>query len=304
MTPETRGPLGGVVAATVTPLRDDGRELDVAAVPRLVDFYAEAGMHGVFVAGSTGEGVLLTLAERRTLLESFLAAAGEGFSVVAQVGAQATAEAVALAQHARDAGATAVAAVGPPYYRYDDAELIEHFELIACACAPVPFYLYEIRDRTGYALSETVVLGVRERAANLVGMKVSDRTLDELRAYILPGLDVMVGSEPLIPEAVALGAVGAVSALAAALPWAVRRVLAGDAPGSHADQLRSELARYPFQSALKTALVAQGVLEDPSVRRPLRPLTASESAALTAWLEAVAIPGERASETYAESPAA
>jgi N-acetylneuraminate lyase len=304
MTRETQGPLSGVVAATVTPMRDDGRELDLGAVPLLVDFYAGAGTSGVFVAGSTGEGVLLTLAERRALLEGFVAAAGEGFSVVAQVGAQNTADAVALAEHARSAGATAVAAVGPPYYRYDDAELIEHFELIAVACAPVPFYLYEIRDRTGYALSETVVRGVQERAANLVGMKVSDRTLDELRAYILPGLDVMVGSEPLIPEALALGAVGAVSALAAALPRAVGRVLAGEAPGSHADQLRSELARYPFQSALKTALVAQGVLEDPSVRRPLRPLTAGESEALTGWLESVAIPGERASQTYADSPAA
>jgi dihydrodipicolinate synthase/N-acetylneuraminate lyase len=304
MSGQTQGPLSGVVAATVTPLRDDGRELDVAAIPRLVDFYSDAGMSGVFVAGSTGEGVLLTLDERRTLLESFLAAAGDGFSVAAQVGAQTTAEAVALAEHARTAGATAVAAVGPPYYRYDDTELIEHFELIASACAPVPFYLYEIRDRAGYALSEDVVRGVRARASNLVGMKVSDRTLDELRAYILPGLDVMVGSEPLIPEALALGAVGAVSALAAALPRAVGRVLAGDAPGSHADQLRSELARYPFQSALKTALVAQGALEDPSVRRPLRPLTAGESSALMGWLESVAIPGERASETYADSPAA
>lgn len=148
------------------------------------------------------------------------------------------------------------------------------------------------------------MLGVQKRAGNLVGMKVSDRSLDELRAYILPGLDVMVGSEPLIPEAVALGAVGAVSALAAALPRAVRRVFAGDAPPSHPDQLRSELARYPFQSALKTALAVQGVLRDPSVRRPLRPLTAGESEALTGWLESVAIPSERTCETYADSPAA
>ena len=73
---------------------------------------------------------------------------------------------------------------------------------------------------------------------------------------------------------------------------------------AYADRLRSELARYPFQSALKTALVAQGALEDASVRRPLRPLTPGENAALTSWLQAVAIPGEQATETYADSPAA
>lgn len=303
MPDENRGPLSGVVAATVTPLRDGGRELHLAAVPRLVDFYAEAGMRGVFVAGSTGEGVLLTLDERRTLLESFIAAAGDQFAVVAHVGAQTTAEATALAEHARAAGVTAVGAVGPAYYRYDDAELIAHFEAIACACAPVPFYLYEIRDRTAYAIPEQVVLAVQERAGNLVGMKVSDRQLDELRTYILPGLDVMVGSEALIPEAIALGAVGAVSGLAAALPRAVGQVFAGNEPGSHASALRSELSRYPFQSALKTTLVAQGVLDDPSVRGPLRPLTETERETLTAWLESVAIPGERAS-AYADSPAA
>ncbi len=297
------GPLQGVVAATVTPLRDAGRELDIAAVGGLVDFYAAAGISGVFVAGSTGEGLLLRTPERIALIESFVSAAAGRIAVAAHAGAQTTAEAVTLAAAARKAKVTAVAAVGPPYYRYDDAELTAHFVQVAAACAPVPFYLYEIKDRTGYAIPPEVVLAVREHAPNLVGMKVSDRSLDDIRAYLPTGLDVMVGSEPLIPDGLALGAVGAVSALAAALPRAVLSVLSGSAPGAHADLLRSMLARYPFQSALKLALLAQGVLEDGSVRAPLRSLTPAESEQLNAWLTSVALPGEREPESYLGSVA-
>jgi dihydrodipicolinate synthase/N-acetylneuraminate lyase len=99
---------------------------------------------------------------------------------------------------------------------------------------------------------------------------------------MLPGLDLLVGSEVLIPDALALGAVGAVSGLAAAFPRTVVRVFEGADPPATAGSLRAVLARHPFQAALKTALVDQGVLSDASVRAPLRGLTASERSALAA----------------------
>jgi N-acetylneuraminate lyase len=306
MPAEINGPLTGVVVATVTPLADGGRQVDQAAVPALADFYAGAGASGVFVAGTTGEGLLLHAAERIALTERFVDCARGRLAVVAHVGAQTTAEAVTLAEHAREAGVNAVAAVGPPYYSYDDAELLAHFQAVAGACAPVPFYLYEFRERTGYALSESVVVELQKRAPNLVGMKVSDRHLAEVREYMLAGLDVLVGSEPLIPEALALGAVGAVSGLAAGLPHAVVRIFQGLESGAHAESLRAALAGYPFQAALKTALVAQGVLDDASVRAPLRGLTASERDGLWGWLAGldIAIARDATAENYETSPAA
>jgi dihydrodipicolinate synthase/N-acetylneuraminate lyase len=270
-----------VVAATVTPLRDGGRTLDRPAVARLTRFLREGGVTGVFVAGTTGEGLLLDVHERMALAEQFLADAG-GLHVAIHAGAQTTADAVRLAEHARDAGAAAVAAVAPPFYRLDDAELAVHFEAVAGACAPVPFYLYEFAARAGYAIPPSLVRELQSRVKNLAGMKVSDPQLHDVEAYLLPGLDLLVGSEVLIPDALALGAVGAVSGLAAAFPRTVVRVLEGaDAPAT-AGSLRAVLARHPFQAALKTALVAQGVLSDASVRAPLRGLTASEQEELAA----------------------
>jgi N-acetylneuraminate lyase len=306
MSAQISGPLAGVVAATITPFADGGRQIDEAAIPRLVDFYAAAGVSGVFVAGTTGEGLLLRTAERIALTESFVASSRGRLAVVAHVGAQTTAEGVTLAEHAREAGVSAVGAVGPPYYRYDDAELLAHFQAVAGACAPIPFYLYEFRERTGYAIPVDVVLELQERAPNLVGMKVSDRHLDELREYMLPGLDVFVGSEPLIPDAMAIGAVGAVSGLAAGLPHAVVRVFNGLESGADAESLRATVARYPFQAALKTALLAQGVLEDVSVRAPLRGLTGPEREELSTWLATldIGIATNLAAGSYEASPAA
>ncbi|MEO9120828.1 MAG: dihydrodipicolinate synthase family protein [Solirubrobacteraceae bacterium] len=235
------------MAATVTPLRDGGRQVNADAVPVLVDFYAAARISGVLVAGTTGEGLLLSTGERMALAESFLQAARGRLAVAVHAGAQTTAEAVSLAGHARDLGADAVAAIGPPYYRYDDDELLAHFRAIASASAPVPFYLYEFRDRTGYALPDNVVRTLAASEPNLVGIKVSDRSLGELRTYMLPELDVFVASEALIPEALAMGAVGAVSGLAAAMPHAVLRIVAGSEPADHAAFLREGLAAYPLQ---------------------------------------------------------
>jgi dihydrodipicolinate synthase/N-acetylneuraminate lyase len=223
-----------------------------------------------------------------------VAEAQGALAIVAHVGALTSAEAVALAEHARDAGVDAVAAIGPPYYRYDDDELLAHFYAVAAAAAPVPFYLYEFRERAGYAIPEKVVRMLAERAPNLVGIKVSDRNLDEVCSYMLPELDVFVGTESLIPDALAKGAVGAVSGLASALPRAVVRVFQGLESGAYAASLRDALAGYPLQAALKTALVAQGVMGDPSVRPPLRGLTNAEHEQLAAWLARAGIVGESA----------
>ena len=114
----------------------------------LADLYAGAGVDGVMVAGTTGESLLLTRPERERLAARFVDAAGGRFPVAVHAGAQSTADAVALASHAAEAGAAAVAAAAPPFFAFDQASLIAYFQALADACAPLPFYLYEIRQRT------------------------------------------------------------------------------------------------------------------------------------------------------------
>src|SRR5581483_78255 len=115
--------------------------------------------------------------------------------VAAHCGAQTTAATVALAAHAAETGADAVAVIAPPYFRLDDDALLDHLAAAAAACAPTPFYLYEFADVSGYAIPVAVVERLRERAPNLSGLKVSDAPFARVAPYLLDGLDVFVGAE-------------------------------------------------------------------------------------------------------------
>ncbi len=274
--------LHGTVAAVVTPLRDGGTRLDEDAIGALAEFVAGGGCNGVLVAGTTGEGFLLTPAERRALAEAWLDAVPGGVDVAVHAGAQTTADSVALAEHAAQAGAAAVAVIGPPYFAFDDAELEAHFAAVVAACAPTPAYLYEFRDRTGYAVDPAIVQRLRDRYPSLAGMKVSDRTFAEVEPYLGLGLDVFVGSEPLIPQAMAAGGTGSVSGLASALPELVVSVVADPTPqgGELLAAARKALAVAPNMPGLKRVLQRRGVAISGDVRAPLRGLTPDEERAI------------------------
>ena len=274
--------LHGAVAAAVTPLRAAGTEVDPDAIGPYADFLVGHGIDGILALGTTGEGVLLTLAERRLVAEQFLAAAGGRVQVAVHCGAQSTADTVALAAHAAEIGADAVAVIAPPYYPLGADELFAHFEAAANACAPLPFYIYEFAARSGYAIPLDVIERLRERLPNLAGLKVSDSPWEKLEPYLLDGLHIFVGAESLIARGLAAGAAGAVSGLAAAFPDAVVALVRDPSPerGERVGELRASLQKLSFQAALKTALGLRGVPIGADVRAPLRPLRDDERAAV------------------------
>src|SRR5581483_7714900 len=249
----------------------------------VVDFLVAGGLDGLLALGTNGEGILLAQDERRRVAELFLGAAAGRLQVAVHCGAQSTADTVALAAHAAEIGADAVAVIAPPYFKLDDASLLAHLGAAARACAPLPFYVYEFAITSGYAVPPEVVRRLREEAPNLAGLKVSDRTWEELDGYLIEGLDVFVGFEGLIAPARAAGAVGAVSALASAFPEIVAAAVRGEDvdPGS----LRQEIDRFPRHAALKHVLVRRGVPIGEDVRAPLRGLTDAERTELDAVLD-------------------
>jgi len=277
--------LRGALAAAVTPLADE--RLDEEAFVPYVDFLAGAGLDGVLALGTTGEGLLFRPDERRRALELFVAAAAGRLQVAAHCGAQTTADTVALAAHAAEAGADAVAVIGPPYFQLDERSLVEHFESAAAACAPLPFYVYEFERASGYAVPVAVVQELRERAPNLVGMKVSDAPFDRFSPYLLEGLDVFVGPEALIFAGISAGAAGAVSGLAAAFPDRVAAVVREptEAGAIELGELRAAVERFPRHAALKFLLGLRGVPVREDVRRPLRQLSDGEREELRGWHE-------------------
>ena len=270
--------LQGAIAAAVTPLTEGAESLDLDAFGPLVAFLAEGGIDGVLACGTTGEGVLLSTAERRSAVERFLEVRPDGFQVAVHAGAQTTGETVALSRHAAEAGADAVAVIAPPYFPLDEDELLAHYRAAAQACVPLPLYVYEFAGRSGYTIPVAVIERLHEEVTNLAGMKVSDTPFAKIEPYLLEGLDVFIGSEPLVLEGLERGAIGAVSGLATAWPEVVASLVHDWDPMAHArvTDLRDRLVGVPFHAALKTVLAARGVPVRPDVRPPLRGLTAEE----------------------------
>ena len=274
-----------LIVAAATPLAPGGDALDEAAIWPMVAFLEERGADGVFACGTTGEGILLDAGERKRAAVVFRAAVRG--RLIVHCGAQTTAETVALAAHAGEVAADAVAVIPPPYFPLDDDALTAHLLAAAEACAPLPFYIYAFTARSGYPVPLEVVARVRDGARNLAGLKVSESPFLKVEPFLDLDLPVFVGSEPLIPAAMARGALGAVSGLAAAFPEVVRDAL--DTPDTAAEArlrtLRSAMELPPFIASVKHVLRRRGVPINPDLRAPMRGLTGAEGAALDSVLE-------------------
>jgi 4-hydroxy-tetrahydrodipicolinate synthase len=279
-----------LVTAAVTPLSDDGAALDTDAIPPYVAFLESHGADGVFACGTTGEGVLLSLDERRRTAEAFRAALS-GILIV-HAGAQTTVDTVALGSHAAEIGADAVAVIPPPYFALDADALTAHFVAAAAACAPLPFYCYAFTARSGYPLPIDVIRRIADAAPNLAGLKVSESPFERVAPYLELGLPVLIGNEPLIADGLAGGAIGSVSGMSAAFPDVVREALdAGDdAAMARLRGVRAAMeASGQFIAAAKHVLGMRGVPVTAGMRAPLRSLSAEEAAdlesAVAAFLE-------------------
>ena len=114
--------------------------------------------------------------------------------------------------------------------------------------------------RSGYAIPIPVIERLREQAPNLAGLKVSDLPFEAVKPYLLDGLDVFIGQEPLFLEGAAAGAVGSVSGLASAWPEVVARLVHDGDKQAHERvlALRDATAGVPFIGALKAVLADRG----------------------------------------------
>jgi len=212
--------LKGVIAAMLTPMADGGARVDPEAAGRLAGWLVEKGIHGLYIAGTTGEGLYLSPEEHRELVRAAVKAA-KGTPVVAHVGALTTAQAVFLARQAVRADATAVAAIPPPYYSLSREELLGYFTAVARAAEPLPLYLYNIPSHARNEVPPPLAADLGRAIPTLRGIKDSSGApgrIPDLVKTLGPDYDVVCGNDDKILQAFQAGAAGIVASGASLFP--------------------------------------------------------------------------------------
>lgn len=294
----TSSRLNGLIAATYTPLHSTG-ELRLDQIGPLVEHLIADGIQGLYVCGSTGEGVSLSTSERKQVAEEFIKANAGRVPVIVQVGHNSLEEAVGLTRHAEQIGADIVSATCPSYFKASDGHtLTACMAKIAGAAPETPFYYYHIPVLTGSTIDivEFLELG-RSSIPTLAGLKYTDTRLFEFQKCqtIADGtLDIVFGCDEMLLSAVATGATAAIGStynlIAGIYLDVMQSVAEGDLQAARIAQLRSVefvrmMNKYPFHPAMKAALTLRGIEMGPC-RLPQRELTEGELTSLRTDLAA------------------
>jgi len=292
--------LRGVWCATLTPLGGDGRP-DHARLAAHVRRIFAAGVDGIALFGTTGEGQSFSVAERRAGLEALLAAGIEPTRILAGTGCAALPETIELTRHAVACGC-AGALVLPPFFFKDvspEGVYASYAGIVdEVADARLRLHLYHIPQVSGVAIPDTAIARLAHAYPTLIaGVKDSEcnlaHSLRLLQAF--PQLSIFVGFEPHLPAALAAGGAGTICGIANLYPRLIRRLFDHAGDPSHRPDLAilerfiAVLDTYPLFPAFK-ALQAEltGDAAWNALRPPLMPL---ESPARETWLAAVAACG-------------
>lgn len=274
----------GVIVPLVTPFDATG-ELDTGAVKHLVEYLIERGVHGLYPAGTTGEGALLTLRERQALGEAVVTATASRVPVIIHAGATTTRETQTLVQHAQSIGAQAAAVIPPFFYHHSDEALLAHYVAVANSAPDFPLYLYNFPAVSNNTFTFDLVMAIREQAPNVVGMKDSSGSLallTRLRDVTNGQFNTANGGDGQILMAQAMGFDACVSGHANVAPELVvdlyKKAHAGQIEAARQlqqkmDQMRQLLGDGGNLSLFKAMVTKRGVPVG-EVRAPLVPAKA------------------------------
>jgi dihydrodipicolinate synthase/N-acetylneuraminate lyase len=184
-------------------------KLNEAAFREVMEFNIQAGVQGFWVAGGTGESVLLDDEENMRIAEIAADQSRGRVKNIMHVGAPTTARAAKMAEHAAKAGVEAICCVPPFFYRQTDEAIVEHYRVVAAA-ADLPLFIYNLPQSTGVEITPPMMLKIQERVPQLTGLKHSALTVANVRVFTKMGLDCLVGNCLLMLPALTIGATGMV----------------------------------------------------------------------------------------------
>jgi len=212
--------FSGVFAALTTPFAADD-SVAIAQLKQNIQKYNATGLAGYAVQGSTGESVLLSRAEWDSVLVAAKEAATPQKKLLAGTGVESTAETISRTKRAAELGYHAALVKTPYYYKpvYKPDVFIAHYRRVADA-SPIPVLLYSVPQFTGISLEAPEVAVLAEHP-NIVGIKESSghvQRVGEMIAAAPASFQVLTGGAGVLLPSLAVGAKGAILALASALP--------------------------------------------------------------------------------------
>jgi N-acetylneuraminate lyase len=277
---------GGIIPAAVTPFDAEGR-FDERAFERLLARLYSAGVHGVYLCGSTGEGMLQPVEQRKAVTEAAVRSSPEDKQVIVHVGANTTAEALELARHAAAAGAQMISSLPPLAGNYSFAEIRRYYQQLAAA-SDLPLLVYYFPEVAPAVKTADQIL---ELAAidNVVGLKFTEYDLYTMLRLKQRGACIFYGRDEMLSAGLLLGADGGIGSFYNVIPglfldlWDLARSGAW-AEMKDLQQLINDFItitlRYPLFPALKAILGWTGIDCGPCLAPRREYLTETEKASL------------------------
>ena len=169
----------GIYAALITPYTKSG-EVNKQAIRDAIDYLLTKGINGFYICGGTGEGLLLTEAERNLVMDTAAEQINHRVPLIAHVGAPSTREAVRLAKYAADNGADAIASIPPIYYPAGKENIVDYYSQLAEA-AGNPVFFYNLPASTSFSLNAdlaktlfdlNVIQGVKYTSSDMLNLRI------------------------------------------------------------------------------------------------------------------------------------
>ncbi|CAK4852403.1 unnamed protein product [Aphanomyces euteiches] len=174
---------------------DETGEVCPVRTRKLARFYVDKGIAGLYIGGSTGEGIVQNVQERKIVLEAVAQEVGKELTLIAHVGAPSTKDSVELAKNAEQMGFHAISAVPSIYYPLSETAVEYHWQQIIDSTS-LPFIMYHIPLTTGFHLTPRL-LSKMSKQDKVAGVKITTMNSYELQQFkVLGGEDFMVFNGP------------------------------------------------------------------------------------------------------------
>lgn len=270
----------GVFPALLTPYDKNGAIL-ASSVQKLIDWNLEKGVQGFYVGGSTGEGLLLTKEERKTLFTYAAEANADRSTLIAHVGTLHTLDAIELAKHAEAAGFDAISAVAPFYYGFS-REAIETYYREIAESVEIPMIVYNFPAASGFTMTKAIAEKMFENP-RFLGIKHTNADLFQLQQFKTLSRDIVVynGFDEMFVAGLSMGADGGIGStynfMAEKFVSIYRDFRAGNIADARktqeeANRIIAKLIRYGVFVSEKAILEEMGI-EMGEVRKPFLPIS-------------------------------